>query len=226
MSSFITLSADNFDETVDAATALINAGGIAVVAAEHGYLYVANAFDHEAVRQIHILRGDAKGTASQVMIGSADVLPGLAIDFDDELKALANEFWPGLLSLHVMGNAALTWDLGDSGELSEFAVRVPAKDFLRALAAKTGPLAAASAAIAGTGPSHEIQYVPAHESSIAIYIDEGVLPPGPASSVVHRRILGKPGGLELIRLGAISGERLQAVVPTLTVIAPVDPSVN
>ena len=58
MSTYTTLAPDNFEATIDEAALLINAGGIGVIAAEHGYIYVANAFDHEAVRNIHILRGD------------------------------------------------------------------------------------------------------------------------------------------------------------------------
>lgn len=219
MSIYLTLDDANFDDALLQATDLINAGGIAVVAAEHGYFYVANAFNHEALRQIHILRGDPAYTSSQVIIGSSEVLTGLATDYDQEVKALTDAFWPGLLTIQFMTNPGLSWDLGDAGTLSEFAARVPAQRFLRSLALKTGPLAAASAAIFGTGPSREIQFVPAHESSIAIYIDEGALPEGPASSLVHRRTLGKPGGLELIRVGAISLEELQAIVPTLTLLA-------
>jgi L-threonylcarbamoyladenylate synthase len=215
MSTYITLTPDNFQASIEEAALLINAGGIGVIAAEHGYMYVANAFDHEAVRNIHILRGDPAYTASQVIVGSADVLSGIATDFEADLRSLTDAFWPGLLTIQVAANASLNWDLGDGGTLAEFAVRVPAQNFLRTLASKTGPLAVASAAIAGSGPSHEIQFIPAHESAIAIYVDEGALVPGPASTLVRRQVLGKPGGLIAARVGAISLAQLQAILPTL-----------
>ena len=226
MAIFSTLIPENFDELLTQAAELINAGELAVVAAEYGYIYAANAFDHDAVSRIHTLRGDPAYTACQVFVAENDVLNGLASDFDGELKLLADAFWPGLLSMHLMPHYGLNWDLGDGGELGEFVVRIPNRDFLRALAGKTGPLAVGSAAIVGRGPTREIQFVPAIESSIAIYIDEGDLPEGPASTLIRRKILGTPGGLELVRAGAISLEELQSILPSLTVHAPDSPPVN
>jgi len=226
MAQYITLAPENFQEAVESATAALNEGGIAVLAAEHGYIYACNAFDHEAVSRIHTLRGDPAYTACQVMVGKPDVLAGLSTDFDDEMKLLADAFWPGLLTLHLMPHYSLNWDLGDGGELSEFAVRVPGSELLRAVAESTGPLAIASAAIVGRPATREINFVPALESSIAIYVDEGTLPQGPASTVIRRSILGKSGGLEMTREGAISLEKLQAILPTLMAQAPQEPPVN
>ncbi len=219
MSIYITLPADAepeaFSDAVREITDLINSGGIAVVPAEHGYLYACNAFDHDAVSRIHTLRGDPAYTACQVIVGNSQVLPGLATDFDSELQSLADQFWPGLLTIHLMPHYGLTWDLGDGGELSEFAVRVPAQEILRAVAESTGPLAVASAAIAGRPATREIDFVPAMESSIAVYADIGTLPEGPASTLIRRSILGKEGGLEIIRIGAISQEEITAIVPSI-----------
>ena len=142
------------------------------------------------------------------------------------MKLLADAFWPGLLTLHLMPHYGLNWDLGDGGELSEFAVRVPGSELLRAVAESTGPLAIASAAIVGRPATREINFVPALESSIAIYVDEGTLPEGPASTVIRRSILGKSGGLEMTREGAISLGKLQATLPTLMAHAPQEPPVN
>ena len=226
MAQYITLVPENFQEAVEATTTALNDGGIAVLAAEHGYVYACNAFDHDAVSRIHTLRGDPAYTACQVMVGKSDVLAGLSTDFDNEMRLLADSFWPGLLTLHLMPHYGLNWDLGDGGELSEFAVRVPGSDLLRAVAESTGPLAIASAAIVGRPATREINFVPALESSIAIYVDEGTLPEGPVSTVIRRKILGVSGGLEMTREGAISLEKLQATLPTLMAQAPQEPPVN
>jgi L-threonylcarbamoyladenylate synthase len=226
MAPYITLSPENFQDSVESTTTAINEGGIAVIAAEHGYLYVCDGFNHDAVGRIHTLRGDPAYTACQVMVGNAEVLTGLATDFDEDIKTLVAKFWPGLLTIHLMPHYGLNWDLGDGGELSEFAVRIPDKEFLRAVATSTGPLAVASAAIVGRPPTREINFVPALESSIAVYIDEGELPEGPASSVIRRKILGTPGGLEMTREGAISLESAREILPSLTGQAPSEPPVN
>jgi tRNA threonylcarbamoyl adenosine modification protein (Sua5/YciO/YrdC/YwlC family) len=220
MSIYITLKPESEPEVIaDAVTqvaAMINSGGIAVLPAEHGYLYACDAFDQEAVSRIHILRGDPEFTAAQVMVASTEVLTGLARDFDQEMQSLADSFWPGLLSIQLMPQNALTWDLGDHGELSEFVVRIPDREFLREVAKAAGPIAVASAAIAGSPATLEIDFVPALESAIAIYVDEGALQVGPASTLIRRQILGKPGGLEIARLGAISQEEIAAIVPTIS----------
>ena len=219
MSTYITLTSDTkaevFADAIAQVSGALKSGGIAVLPAEHGYLYICDAFDHDAVHRIHILRGDEAFTACQVIVGKSEVLAGLSLDFDSELQSLAKEFWPGLLTMHLMPHAGLNWDLGDGGELSEFAVRVPAQEILRAVAEATGPLAVASASIAGRSATREIDFVPALESSIAIYVDLGVLPEGPGSTVIRRQILGKPGGLEVTRVGAISHAELSAIVPTI-----------
>ena len=222
----ITLAEADFDDVVLQAIQAIRGGGIAVLAAEQGYMYICDAFHHDAVSRIHTLRGDAPFTATQVLVGDADVLKGLATDFDSEYQTLASEFWPGPLTIHLMPHSSLNWDLGDSGQLSEFAVRVPSAKLLREVIRKTGPVAAASASIAGKAPSREIEQIPASESAIMIYVDEGQLPMGEPSSVIRRSVIGVTGGLELAREGAISLEKLQAVLPTLTAQAPVEPPVN
>lgn len=226
MAQYFTLTEDNFESARDAAKAAINNGAIVVLPAEHGYIYACDAFNHDAVSRVHTLRGDPAYTACQVIVGSASVLAGLATDFDSELQTLTSTFWPGLLTIHVMPHYGLNWDLGDGGELSEFAVRVPEAQLLREVADSTGPLAIASAAIVGRPASREISFIPALESSIEVYVDQGRLPEGPASTIIRRRVLGTEGGLELLREGAISLAQLQAVLPSITAQEPQEPPVN
>jgi tRNA A37 threonylcarbamoyladenosine synthetase subunit TsaC/SUA5/YrdC len=57
-----------FNEAVDTAVRYLNAGEVIIAAAEFGYIYLANAFDKDAVKAIHILRGDQSGIATQVFI--------------------------------------------------------------------------------------------------------------------------------------------------------------
>ena len=57
-----------FDVAVASAVKYLNSGEVIIVAAEYGYVYLADAFDAQAVKTIHILRGDAPGVAAQVFI--------------------------------------------------------------------------------------------------------------------------------------------------------------
>ena len=140
------------------------------------------------------------------------------MDFDSDWQKVGHAFWPGLLTVQLAPQSALSWDLGDGRALTEFAIRVPQREFLLSLLAKSGPLAAASASMAGQPPNRDISEVPADPSEVAVKIDEGILPEGPASTVLRR---GRAGvGIEAVRLGAITLEELQAVVPTIVAAKP------
>ena len=224
MSDIVKLTTRNKTALRDRALVALLQGEVVVVAAEHGYLYLCDAFNQMAVARIHQLRGDQPGVAAQVMVGKVMALTGLAMDFDSDWQKVANALWPGLLTIQLAPQAALSWDLGDGRALAEFAVRVPQREFLLSLLARSGPLAAASAAFAGEPPTREILKVPADSSEVAVKIDEGTLPEGPASTVLRRRRskvnVDATAGIEALRIGAISLEELQALVPSITVAKP------
>ena len=49
-------------------------------------------------------------------------------------------------------------------------------------------------------------------------VDEGVLPEGPASTVLRRSVIGTSGGIEMVREGAISLAQLHEVLSTISAI--------
>ena len=218
MSNIVKLTARNKTALRDRALVALLQGEVIVVAAEHGYFYLCDAFNQIAVNRIHELRGDQPGTAAQVLIGKVTAVSGLATDFDSDWQKVVGAFWPGLLTIQLAPQAALSWDLGDGRALAEFAVRVPERDFLLSLLGKSGPLAAASASIAGQAPNRDMTYIPAMPDEVALMVDEGVLPEGPASTVLRREKKGGP--IVAQRLGAISLEQLQAVLPTIVAHKP------
>jgi tRNA A37 threonylcarbamoyladenosine synthetase subunit TsaC/SUA5/YrdC len=64
------------------------------------------------------------------------------------------------LTIQVLPNAGLNWDLGDDNSLDEIAVRAPSAPFVKAILAKTGPLATASVAKSGAAPILDSKEVP------------------------------------------------------------------
>ncbi|MEI6221062.1 MAG: Sua5/YciO/YrdC/YwlC family protein [Actinomycetes bacterium] len=218
MSNSVKLTARNKTAVRDRSLVALLQGEVIVVAAEHGYFYLCDAFNQIAVNRIHELRGDQPGTAAQVLIGKVNAVSGLAMDFDSDWQKVVGAFWPGLLTIQLAPQAALSWDLGDGRALTEFAVRVPQREFLLSLLAKSGPLAAASASIAGQAPNRDMTYIPAMPDEVALMVDEGVLPEGSASTVLRREKKGGP--IVAQRLGAISLEQLQVVLPTIVAHKP------
>ena len=109
------------------------------------------------------------------MVGSTSAVSGIAQDFDEQWQGLAEKFWPGLLTMQLMQQPALSWDLGDEGSLAEFALRIPSRQFLLKLLEQSGPLAVASVAPAGAGVIASLNNFVAG-SDVALEIDEGPLP--------------------------------------------------
>jgi tRNA threonylcarbamoyl adenosine modification protein (Sua5/YciO/YrdC/YwlC family) len=199
-------------EAVGTAVRYINAGEVIVVAAEFGYIYLANAFDKDAVKAIHILRGDQSGVAAQVFIKETKVLPGIAKVSNLNADQLLAKFWPGLLSVTVNCQPGLSWDLGDEQRLGKVNVRVPNRKFLNRILESTGPLAAASVSLIGKPVIKDLTKLPIYESDVGAIFDEGILDSGPASTWLEI----SENEITVKRVGAISIEELQAVIPSIS----------
>ena len=206
------LDDSKFNEAVDTAVRYIKSGEVIIAAAEHGYVYLADAFDKDAVKAIHILRGDRTNVVAQVFIGDIKVLTGITARLTQEQDNLLKAFWPGLLSVTMKSQLALSWDLGDERRLGKVNVRLPNRKFLNAILLKTGPLAAASVALTGESAVLDLTKVSIYESDIGVIFDEGQLESGQLSTWVDI----SENEITVIRVGDISLEQLRSIVPTIS----------
>ena len=206
------LDDSKFNEAVDTAVRYIKSGEVIIAAAEHGYVYLADAFDKDAVKAIHILRGDRTNVVAQVFIGDIKVLTGITARLTQEHDNLLKAFWPGLLSVTMKSQLALSWDLGDERRLGKVNVRLPNRKFLNAILLKTGPLAAASVALTGESAILDLTKVSIYESDIGVIFDEGQLESGQLSTWVDI----SENEITVIRVGDISLEQLRSIVPTIS----------
>jgi tRNA threonylcarbamoyl adenosine modification protein (Sua5/YciO/YrdC/YwlC family) len=195
----------------------IRDGYIVCAPAEHGYIFLVDAFSEFAVRAMHVLRGARNGTSAQVLIASAETLPGIARDLSEDVMALTEAFWPGLLSLNLRPNRGLAWDLGDGNTLDRFSVRSPQSIFLQSILAASGPLAVASASRAGEPPMRSLDSLLAGEFDLAAIFDAGTLKDGPLTTVIEADL----EAMTIIRESAISVDELAAVVPALSPDKPI-----
>jgi tRNA threonylcarbamoyl adenosine modification protein (Sua5/YciO/YrdC/YwlC family) len=206
------LEDSKFNEAVDTAVRYIKSGEVIIAAAEHGYVYLADAFDKDAVKAIHILRGDRTNVVAQVFIGDIKVLTGITARLTQEQDNLLKAFWPGLLSVTMKSQLALSWDLGDERRLGKVNVRLPNRKFLNAILLKTGPLAAASVALTGESAILDLAKVSIYESDIGVIFDEGQLESGQLSTWIDL----SENEITVIRVGDISLEQLRSIVPTIS----------
>jgi len=203
----------NPGEHVGVAAKCIRDGFVIVTPHENGYVYLCDAFSEDSVRAMHVLRGDALGVAAQVLIADHIQIEGLARDVTEDARALMKAFWPGALSLTLRPQLGLNWDLGDAGQLDRLSIRMPSHEFLQALIKETGPLAVASASMAGHQPILEISQLNLQGHEVALVIDAGVIIPVERSSQVEIELTEA----RLVREGAISQSEIQKVIPALVI---------
>ncbi len=210
--SLIDASDQDFQQAVESALRYLRAGEVIIAAAEHGYVYLANAFDKDAVNAIQILRTNSPGVTLQVLVRDRNMALGLAAALTVQQQSVLDKFWPGLLSVTVKAQPGLTWNLGDDRRLGKVNLRSPKKKFLQAILEQSGPLATSSAARAGKSAVVDSNTLEVYENDIGAIFDESVLQVGPLSTLIEF----SENEITLMREGAISLEDLKALVPTIS----------
>ena len=212
MGKEIDLKKGELSRHVNKALKAISEGFIIAIPLEHSYAFACDAFKHDAVRAMHVLRGDPLFTAAQVMVGSAKTAHGVVREITPEISALMKRFWPGMLSMNLRPQLGLSWNLGDENQLDRVSIRVPKNKFAKALLEKTGPLAIASAARLGRLAPRSLSEIFVLGSDLAVQFNNGNLRSGANSTVLE----ADETGVRILRIGAISLEAIQKIVPGAT----------
>ena len=206
------LAQGDLAEHVATAVAALKDGYVIVVPLEHSYALIADAFFPDAVRALHVLRGDSLGVAAQVAIASRDSVDGIVRGISADARKLMESFWPGLLSLNLKPQAGLNWDLGDGNTLDQISVRIPNSEFILEVLKKSGPVAIASVAKAGSAAINDSADIAYLDSEVAAIFTAGVLPKGGASTVID--FTGFRA--RIVRAGAVSLSEITALVPDIS----------
>jgi tRNA A37 threonylcarbamoyladenosine synthetase subunit TsaC/SUA5/YrdC len=104
----------DIQDHVSVAVAALKDGFVIVAPLENSYALMADAFFHDAVRAMHVLRDDELGVAAQVLIADKTSIDGIARSISDEARILMDNLWPGALSINLKPQLGLSWDLGDA----------------------------------------------------------------------------------------------------------------
>lgn len=188
------------DEAIDAAARLIGEGFPVAIATETVYGLAADATNAEAVARIY----EAKGRPSfnPLIVHVPDLTAAERIgEFSNEARALADQYWPGPLTLVVplradAGIASLV-----TAGLSTIALRVPAHPAMQALLRRTGrPLAAPSANASGRiSPTRAEHVLKSLEGRIPLIVEAGPTERGLESTIVA----ATDGQIRLLRRGPV-----------------------
>ncbi|MDO9396125.1 MAG: L-threonylcarbamoyladenylate synthase [Herbiconiux sp.] len=190
-------------------------GELVVLPTDTVYGVAADAFSPRAVQRLLDAKGRTRQSPPPVLIPSTDTLVALATDIPEAAHRLVAEFWPGGLTLILPATPSLMWDLGETN--GTVALRMPDDPLALELLADTGPLAVSSANLTGLAAATTAEgALGMLGDSVEVYLDGGERPePGAGERALPSTIVdatAADGTLRIVRLGAISEERLRAVV--------------
>jgi L-threonylcarbamoyladenylate synthase len=194
-----------------AAVTALSRGELVLLPTDTVYGVAADAFTPAAVTRLLAAKNRGRSMPVPVLIGEASTLAGLVVNIPPIAHTLAEAFWPGGLTLVVEHAPSLAWDLGEAE--GTVAIRLPDDDVARELLRRTGPLAVSSANRSGrpaaTTAQKAVDQLGLHA---AVVLDDGPREGSAASTIVD--CTGPVP--RVLRLGALSLERLREVVPEIT----------
>lgn len=188
------------DEAIEDAARLIGEGYPVAVATETVYGLAADATNSEAVARIY----EAKGRPSfnPLIVHVQDLAAAETIgEFNSDARGLAEQHWPGPLTLVVPKKADANIASIVTAGLETIALRVPAHPAMRTLLHAVGrPLAAPSANASGSiSPTRAEHVLKSLDGRIPIVLDSGPTERGIESTI----IAATDGNLRLLRRGPI-----------------------
>lgn len=189
---------------INLAKKTLNSDKIIAIPTETVYGLAGNAYSKQAISKIFALKERPLYNPLIVHIKSADFLPNVAAEIPDIAQKLANEFWPGPLTL-VLKKQAIIPDIVTAGK-DTVAVRVPNHPItLQLLAQLEFPLAAPSAnpfgSISPTSAQHVYNYFGAN---LDVILDGSNCEKG-----IESTIIGFENNQPIVyRLGSLSIEQI------------------
>jgi tRNA threonylcarbamoyl adenosine modification protein (Sua5/YciO/YrdC/YwlC family) len=143
------ISAEAPESTVvSLAASLIQRGRVVAVPTDTFYALSADPFNLSAIEEVFRVKGRAETKALPILVSSIEQSVTLARDVPDAFLTLANEFWPGALTLVV--SATHRMPLKVTGNSGRVALRWPDSRIITSLIeAVGGPITGTSANLSG-----------------------------------------------------------------------------
>jgi len=215
------------DEAIAAAARLVLSGEPVAVPTETVYGLAADATNAEAVARIYEAKG--RPNFNPLIVHVPDIASAESIgEFGEEARALAEQYWPGPLTLVVPMRADAGIASLVTAGLTTIGLRVPAHPAMQGLLrAVERPLAAPSANASGSiSPTRAEHVLKSLRGRIPMIIDGGATERGLESTIVAAtggplRLL-RPGPIEVEADGA-SSSRIEAPGQLASHYAPSKP---
>lgn len=186
------------------------AGGTVLVPTDTVYGVAALAGNTAALDRLFAMKGRAAQSPVALLRPRDPGWAVLGVNPPDPVRELAKRFWPGALTLLM--RSEVVWDARIDGGKGVLGVRVPALDWLLDLLENVqDPVGVTSANLSGAGEIHDPDDLPEpFLQALDLIVDSGPLPPCRPSTVID----ATGDTARLVRLGALSMERLSTVIDT------------
>ena len=201
------------------ARAALAKGELVVFPTDTVYGVAADAFNAGGVTRLLEAKGRTRQSPPPVLVPNTQTLRALAAHVPALVEVLVEKFWPGPLTIVCEAQPSLHWDLGETQ--GTVALRSPQHPLTLELLRETGPLAVSSANLTGhPAPVTAAGAQAMLGESVAVYLDGGESSAeGLASTIVDVRGLTDDGGeLRVLRVGPVSVNDLQALLPSVTIL--------
>ena len=189
------------------ATRLLLDGHVVAVPTDTVYGLAASLWREDAVDALFRLKARPSHVALPVLVHTLNPIQEIDVEWGESAQQLAEEFWPGPLTIVVPASSELARRVG--GSKDSVGVRVPNDELLLSVLRECGPLTVSSANSHGESPCHS-----ASEVMAALAGDElaGVLDGGDRHGEVSTVVEVGEGLWRVLRDGAISASRIAQVL--------------
>ena len=195
---------------------ILRRGGLIVFPTDTFYGLGGDGFSPAVIRRIFSLKLRDTSRPLLVLVSDLEMVRRLARDIPPVFWKIAEEFWPGPLTIALRASAAVPSELCGGGE--SLAVRLPAVPWLREVVREAGlPVIATSANISGEGEiSAAAQAQRIFGGKVELIVDGGLTLGGAPSTVLD--LTAEPP--RIVRQGAVSTSRLNEFFQQLGEASP------
>ena len=204
----------DLEKQIKEAVTILKNGGVVANPTDTVYGLGAGITDINAVDRIFQVKGRPKGMALPVLLSDLKQIEEIVVDFTPAAKLLAEEFFPGALTIILTKNAGVPDIITGGGKTIAF--RIPNHPVPLALVKGLGkPIVGTSANLSGHPSAMTAAEVRAQiGDKIDMVVDGGRCPGGIESTVID--LSGEKPVIR--RQGAISIEKLRKILPDIITV--------
>ena len=193
---------------IDLALRLLQDGGVVAIPTDTLYGLAADALNPVAIEKVFAIKERPEGLALPVLLADPEQLHQVADVVPDQLRAVAEAFWPGAMTLIIKRKRSLPPRLTAGNPT--VAVRVPDHPVPRELVRGLGrPITGTSANISGAADPKTLGELRKQVGDrVDLLVASGPAPAGSASTIVDL----SGDGPRLIREGAVPFEKIAALL--------------